>query len=327
MSLFLNCQAARWWPYRVRNAWDQARIETALKPILQTAPMPAADLESAAAEVHMLLCRRDLLPGIVALKSLLRHSGERLSVVITNDGTLKPAHVELVDRHIPGARWLAWPTQDAEFVARLKDYPQLRRLYESSYQPSAKLLHPLLASRSERVIVIDPDTAFWRQPELLNRWVRNENPACLHLQGAERRIRDIPPPAVAAFESFVSTLPSERRFWHVSNLFFNSGLLAIHRRLMNLDTAERYLAWHASAKERFHFPLADIWFGPWTPEQTCFLVMFATQASSPQPFGTDYIIGFSPDSVFNHFLRAGLVRADTLSQLAALSSNNLRARS
>ena len=56
----------------MRNWVDQTRILTAARPLHQTRPYPAAGLKQADAEVHMLLCRRDLKIGVLAIKSLLR---------------------------------------------------------------------------------------------------------------------------------------------------------------------------------------------------------------------------------------------------------------
>ncbi len=84
-------QAPRWLPYKVRRIWDDARIRAALKGLEQTPPLPVRRPEEAAAEVHMLVCRRDLALGVLALKSLLRFPEVRVAATLTEYGSLRPA--------------------------------------------------------------------------------------------------------------------------------------------------------------------------------------------------------------------------------------------
>lgn len=84
---------------------------------------------------------------------------------------------------------------------------------------------------------------------------------------------------------------------------------------MCLDVAEQYLEWHAREAAAINCPLRDIWFGGWTPEQTCYLVMYATQSIAPHPLGEEYVLGYHPERAFNHFLRTGLIQPATLFKL------------
>ena len=81
-------QAPTWLPYRLRNAIDQARINAALKIVDRTRPYPAVDHADADAQISMLMCKRDLRLGVVALKSLLRFDDVRLAASFINDGTI-----------------------------------------------------------------------------------------------------------------------------------------------------------------------------------------------------------------------------------------------
>lgn len=315
MTSWLRFQLPGWVPHRLRAGWDQRRIESALRAVLKSAPVSAVDAGQASAEVHMLLCRRDLLPGLVALKSLLKAIPHPLAVAVTSDGTLSAQDREVVSSHIPGVRWLEWPAADARLLGLRQTHPRLAAMYVNAYQPSAKLLHPILLAETERVIVVDPDTVSWRRLELLSQWVSGQVEADLHLEDLPSRIADVPASVRVAFVDFSETLPVEHRRWQMENLFFNSGLLAFRRSRMSLDVAERYLEWHTRESSAIQCPLRDIWFGPWTPEQTCFLVMFATQLIPAVPFDSEYRLGFRPEAAFNHFLRAGLVRAATLVKL------------
>lgn len=315
MMRCLRFQLPNWIPYRLRCRWDQWRIDSSLRGVLKTPPREAALPDAALAEVQMLLCRRDLLPGILALKSILTETSLPLSVTITSDGSLSAADKELVDQQIAGVRWLDWPSEDASMLTQLLPFPRLARLYLGPFHFSSKLLHPIIGAEHERVILLDSDTVFWSQPDDLCAWIRGGIPECLYLQDSPRRIPSIPFGARQAFEEFVATLPPDKRQWHVDNLFFNAGLLAFHRSAMDLTVVEKYLAWHEQNAAKISFPLSDIWFGAWTLEQTSWLIMFATQSIPSLPFNGNYSLGCDVNHAFNHFLRSGLTQERTLMAL------------
>jgi len=82
--------------------------------------------------------------------------------------------------------------------------------------------------------------------------------------------------------------------------------------------AQRYLNWLARAPEHYRSGTAAIWFGNWTPEQTCYHVMFALARAPVRPLGSDYHLGGEVGHLFNHFLRHYLVQDNTLRRLREL---------
>ena len=322
MSLLDRIEKSRWLPYRLRAILEQNRIVSNLRCILNTKPVAVVNGPFSIVELHMLLCKRDFLAGLVALKSFLKAVSGPISVSITSDGTLTHNQRALTDQHLPGVRWLEWPLNDGQVREALKKRPELGELYRSNYPPVAKLLHPLLLAKSNRVIVLDPDTVAWRRLDLLNEWILGGMDHDFHLEDLPSRRRDVPREVAEGFRSFHQGLRSEFGPWKIDNLFFNSGLLAFHIEHMNLDVAEHYLRWHKQCSLQFRSTMSDIWFGPWTPEQTCFLVMFAT-SFKPMPFGSQYVLGYEPSVAFNHFLRSGLVRPDTLKHLGQFIRDEL----
>ncbi len=316
-------QAPRWLPYRVRNRIDQARIEASVRSLNQTHPQPACDPQDADAEVHLLLCKRDLRIGVVAVKSLLRFGQGRLAVTITDDGTLTARDRRWVTAHLPGTRWLYWPAAaDLELPLKeaLADRPALMGLYGSGYAPAGKLLHPIVLARCDRVIVMDPDTAFFEPPTCLLDWSRSGNLHGWYLHDHQDEAAAVPPEAQGAFTDLEAKLIPPDRSWGIPLRLFNSGLLAFWPRQLNLDIAERYLLWHREIPDRYKQGKCEIWFGNWTPEQTCYHVMMALSSPPPKPLGDDYHLGGEPGHVFNHFLRHYLIQAGTLRRLKRLVS-------
>jgi len=311
-------QAPAWFPYRIRNWIDQKRIERAVDALDQTAPLPAAAPHDADLEVHMLVCKRDLRIGGVAIKSLLRFDELRCAVTFTNDGTLSDADVAWLTGHVPNAHWLDWPAKNvASLDAALQDSPNLAALYGSRYAPVCKLMHATAAARCPRVIVLDPDTAFFQPPRTIIDWACEDDRRPLYLHDHQDEAAQVPDTAREAFAMLEQHFHDHGE-WSVQHRFFNSGLLIFRPDVLRLDVAERYLVWWKQLDAKYKGNKNAIWFGNWTPEQSCFHVMFALAAHPAQPLGDDYWLGGEPGHVFNHFLRHYLVRSDTHRMLRCL---------
>ncbi len=272
----------------------------------------------------MLLCRRDLRIGVLAVKSLLRFrdtQDARWVVAFSDDGTLTADDRAWVDHHVPGAVWWSWPAADDAVPKALAGrWPRLEALYRSRYAPVCKLLHPMFLARTERVLVLDPDTAFFARPDRLMRWARAEDDAArpLYLHDHQDESTQVPAEAQRAFAELQATFADVRRPWALKHRFFNSGLLAFAPAQLDLALAERYLDWQATLEPSRKQGKLAIWFGDWTPEQTCYHVMFALAQAPPEPLGDDYHLGGQPGHVFNHFLRHYLIQEPTLKRLAQL---------
>jgi hypothetical protein len=318
-------QAPAWLPYRLRDRIDQARIHRALRGVERTRPYPAADPADADAEISMLLCKRDLRLGAVALKSLLRFDEMKLAVTLLNDGTLGDSGRRWLDRHVPGARWHTWKqTDDPQLAAALVRYPNLAALYRSDYEPSAKLMHPLVLGRCQRVIQLDSDAAFFRRPDRLIAFCRGDDASPLYLHDHQDESQAVPALAHEAFEDLARAVAPPGRSWRLRHRFFNAGLLVFRRSQMDLSLAERYLEWLKTAPPKHTTGKLAIWFGPWKAgsppgrEQTAYHVMYALADPPAEPLGDDYWLGDAPGHVFNHFLRHYVVRDTTLNMLRRL---------
>lgn len=310
--------APAWLPHRFRSAWDNRRIDLAVAGLRHTPPTPAADPKTAAAEVHLLVCKRDLRIAALALKSLLRFAPGELAVAITYDGTLSASDQDWLAGHVSNARWLERRVDAPEVSAALANRPKLAGLYASNYHPICKLLHPLALGRTERAIVLDPDTAFFRRPERLLRWATGADDRDYYLHDHQDETTQVPAAVrIATAELAAHALPTGRR-WGVERYFFNSGLLLYHRSRMDLDVAERYFGWRERLPAELKTGKPGIWFGDWTPEQTGYLAMFAAADPPPAPLDDDYHLGGGSGFAFNHFLRHYLIQSGTQKRLRGL---------
>ncbi len=307
--------------------------------------MPVARPNDSIAEIHMLLCKRDLYVGLLAIRSLLRFHPPAWAVSLSDDGTLTAGDRRRVDQLIPGVRWISWPDAAAEVDRRLTmgdlttdapdrksktenrksstpRFPHLLALYHSRYAPVCKLLHATLLARCPRVIVLDPDTAFFQPPERLIAFATGQEPGPLYLHDHQDEAVTVPVEVQATFAELASAITPPGWSWRLGHRLFNSGLLAFAPAQMRLDLAEQYLAWREKLPEVLKMGKAAIWFGDWTPEQTCYHIMFALQdpAGPPaQPLGDDYHLGGQEGHVFNHFLRHYLVQRPVLRRLRRLA--------
>lgn len=314
----VGAAAMNWLPYRLRKALDQSRIHGALRGLKDTLAMEAASAGEAAAELHMLLCQRDLHVGLLAIKSLLHFTEGKLAVALTDDGSLTQDQRQWVSDHVVGAHW--YQRKEKKVSDSLAGKPHLKKLYDSDYAPAAKLLHPMLLARCGRVIVLDPDTAFFDKPTRLLDWAHYEQEGNLYLHDHQDETAAVPEIVEKAFEQLQQQLMDHGKDWSVKKRLFNSGLLAIAPRSLSLDIAERYLAWRETAPQAYRQGKAAIWFGDWTPEQTCYHVMFALGEIKAVPLGDDYHLGGGQGYLFNHFLRHYLVQTPTLKRLRALTA-------
>ena len=139
--------------------------------ILETRPVPMpaqSDLE-----LHMLVSERDFLRSIWALKSFFHYSGLPARLVIQSDGSLTPASLDHYRVHFPGCVIHA----DHDHVVRdaLAGHP-LCQFFLGHHVISKKLLHPLLLSRADYLLIMDSDILWFRNSEAMADCVRDRLP-------------------------------------------------------------------------------------------------------------------------------------------------------
>jgi len=137
--------------------------------ILKTAPVPCP--EDSPLEVHSMVCARDWLNGVWALKSFRAAAEQPFRLVIFQDGSLLPEDLELLRRHFPGVVIPRLDSVASLVEDRLKSLaPTVVKLRMSGKCfILRKVMDSWVSARQRWVLKIDPDVLFFRRPdELLN---------------------------------------------------------------------------------------------------------------------------------------------------------------
>lgn len=309
-------QAPKWLPFRVRSWVDQQRILASLAGLDATAPRPAANAADAQADVHMLMCSRDVRLGVFAIKSLLRFNEMKLAVTFSHDRSLSAEQKQFINHHVPNARWLDWPCGLPGIDKVLADMPNLAHLYrDTNFEMIVKLCHPIIEAQCERVIQMDSDTCFFKRPDTLNDFVNGNDASPLYLHDHQDEETVIEPQTHALFAKLAEDLGQTEVTWRVGHRFFNAGLLVYRPDQMDLAIAERFLGWLKQTTPEQRTGQPGIWLGDWVREQTCYHLMYAMAPREARPLGVDYHLGGGQGHVFNHFLRYYLVRRSTLNMI------------
>jgi hypothetical protein len=139
--------------------------------ILETRPVPMPTQSDV--ELHMLVSERDFLRSIWALKSFFQYSGVPARLVIQSDGSLTPASLDHYREHFPGCVIHA----DHDHVVRdaLVGHP-LCQFFLGHHAISKKLLHPLLLSRADYLLIMDSDILWFGHSGAIADCVRDRVP-------------------------------------------------------------------------------------------------------------------------------------------------------
>ena len=148
-----------------------------LSGILETRPLetnPAADTE-----LHTVLCSKDVLRHIFALKSLLRFH-ENFSVVVHNDNSLTDKDKAMLRSHILGIKIIEKWSADGriyDLLAEKKRCLEFRKKNKMGIQ----LFDYFLLSEDKKIVSLDSDTLFFGYPERLVNWTRSDRKELIHL--------------------------------------------------------------------------------------------------------------------------------------------------
>jgi hypothetical protein len=204
----------RWWQWR---------------QILSTRAVYADVPGRSAVEVHLLCHRGDHLCAIWALKTLYRTSGVRWPAVIHVQGVCTVAMKRRFRAHVPDARVIVQEEADAHVLRALGD--RCPRLVAARRQSPfmMKLIDPVVLASAERIVILDSDVLFFRDPGELrahveqapvDTWLFQRDPASTYNVTED----------VAA--SALGVRIPER---------VNSGIAVVPRSLVDLDQCERWL--------------------------------------------------------------------------------------
>jgi hypothetical protein len=197
--------------------------------VLATAPVSADVPGRSPVEVHLLCHRGDHLCAIWALKTLYRTSGVRWPAVVHVQGPCTAGMMRRFHRHTPDALVITQDHADARVGHVLADrYPRLVAARRQS-PFMMKLIDPVLLADAERIVILDSDVLFFREPREL----------CLHVERSPRDAwlfqRD-PSSTYNLTEADAASAFGIRMPERV-----NSGIAVVPRSLVDLDLCERLL--------------------------------------------------------------------------------------
>jgi hypothetical protein len=201
----------------------------------------------ASVQLFSLVCHRDLLYYLTAVRAFMRASVLSCSVLIVSDGTLTRSDVSILRSVLPDA--CIRGAESDQFGGFPEGLPGLRRFVREN-PLGRKLAGALRYASAPNLILLDSDVLFLRRPRVIVEWVYSSE-AC-SLFGRDSRP-----------DSCGLSLQSQRSLGVIIPSHFNSGLLCIRRASLDIALAEQVIS---------HLYSIDAG-SKWIWEQTAFAAM------------------------------------------------------
>ena len=198
-----------------------------VRPSILQAP-PVGGTNDKTCEIHVLTSAGDWLNLVWALTSLYAASGRHYSLCIHEDGTLQPAQIESLTKHFPGARVILKRQADAEVLPALASYPRCAEFRRTNHL-SPKVFDFAHYLQSDRMLLLDSDVLFFREPVELLRRIEDKNYLKNTVNGDMGSGYTVTPQIA---HEFAKVDLIER---------FNSGLGLIQKDSIRLDWLEEFL--------------------------------------------------------------------------------------
>ena len=144
---------------------------------------PIACNPAAQTSIHTVTGHHHFRMYLTAVKSLLRYAPD-LAVVVHDDGSLNSDDVAHLKAHLPGVTHIDRKSADEQMNELLARYPHSRKLRDRVVN-SLELFDNLLLARTRRVINMNSDVLFLREPAELLTWIAGDDPAIVGVYEAE----------------------------------------------------------------------------------------------------------------------------------------------
>lgn len=194
-------------------------------------------------EVHVLFGHNHVGMTLWCIKSLLHHSGLKLSIVLHEDGTLTDPDAALLEKHLANVRIVRKAEADALMREKLAGFPhcsdyRFSPQETSDHRGTAYNMHIFalrlfdfnLISKASKILVLDCDVLFFRKPAEILEWA-----ADTAAEGCLFSIEQYVPHRNDRFDVTGFTrkdpLPNDA----------NAGLLCFDKRIYNLETIEAWI--------------------------------------------------------------------------------------
>ena len=203
----------------------QSSIEL-IKSILTTPPIDLTVPDSGF-EVHSLTSTKHILYYLWGIKSLIKLSGLRPTVVIHDDGTLTSGNIDLLVSHLPGAKIIRANQADVHVLQRLRGYPSCIK-YRQNEPFAKKVFDVFFYSKSQKVLILDSDILFINRTSEIINWVNSGDKQILYNH-------DPIDSEVRMHQKIKKGLNLD----YISG--YNSGLQCTFTKVFNIDLFEAYL--------------------------------------------------------------------------------------
>lgn len=224
----------------LRVAWYREVV----RPRILKAP-PVRGTIDPTAEIHVLTSSADWLNLVWTLKSFYAASHRHYALCIHDDGSLAPEQAQTLAAHFPNARLIFRSQADAEVPPTLSTFPRCLNFRQNNHL-SPKIFDFAYYLKSDRMLLLDSDVLFFREPTELLRRIEDKN-----------YLKNTVNADVAT--AYTVTVQAARDV--KVNLIerFNSGLGLIHRESLRVEWLEEFLALPGLVEGHF-----------WRIEQTLF---------------------------------------------------------
>lgn len=189
---------------------------------------PVDGLHDDRCEIHVLTSQQDWLNLVWALKSFYWASRRRYALCIHDDGSLQSDAICELTRHFPDARLIRRDQADADVLPTLEPYPRCKAFRETNHL-SPKLFDFRHYLRGERMLLLDSDVLFFREPAELLRRIEDPGYVKNSVNEDDGTAYTVDPADVR--ERLGLDVPER----------FNSGLGLIHRASLRVDWLEEFL--------------------------------------------------------------------------------------
>lgn len=166
---------------QIRRSRNRELLRAMHAGVLET-PAIACNPQAETA-LHTVTGHHHLLMSLTAIKSLLRYT-KQLAVVVHDDGSLDDEDKALLNTHLPGVTTIDRKSADEQMNERLARYPHCRKLRDRVVN-ALELFDNLLLTSTSRLINMNSDVLFLREPTALMAWISGADPAIIGAFEAE----------------------------------------------------------------------------------------------------------------------------------------------
>lgn len=161
----LQSRGIRWFYYRTFYA----------NTILRSNPV--ACCPDGQFELHTLVCERDAMNALWALKTFYHFSATRPGLILYDDGSLSVAATSMFSAHFPNCRIIRHVDFHRDMEDFLKRYrTSLEYSKKKSFYCALKLFGPMCYSKSEYVLCMDSDILFFQKPSEMLEYIWSGTP-------------------------------------------------------------------------------------------------------------------------------------------------------